>query len=38
MMRRYVSYARVEDRIFFLTNLRTHFSNPFSDPQSSEDL
>ena len=33
MMRRYVSYTRVEDRIFSLTNFRTHFSNPFNDPQ-----
>ena len=33
VMRRYVSYTRVEDRIFSLTNFRTHFSNPFNDPQ-----
>jgi hypothetical protein len=31
-MRRYVSYTRVEDRIFSLT-FETHFSNPFNDPQ-----
>jgi hypothetical protein len=32
-MRRYVSYTRVEDRIFSPTNFRTRFSNPLNDPQ-----